>query len=329
MVKAYLHLLRSGLINQTPDRWFVCCQSRVVGMTPIFPLTIVGGNKRGVNEFSPLLSAGGNKRGVNQWCQTSRLTHQFAHQCLWLAIILTCLIGWNSLAFGSTNNNPIAFPLKLSPPLMAIQSEGLASSSPDRTDNRQLVPFRAFLQSLVIPGWGQRYAGRGTTVGTINFLTDVTLWGVVIGYGAYGNWRKDTYIAFAATHAEVNTQGKDHQYYVDIGNYQNLDQFNEQQRRDRDFDQLYLSSGYWWEWDSTPNRLEFKRIRIQSDNALNNRYYVLGAVLLNHLISAIHASRQAYNVEHSKTQKFHSSSRLEIAPELGNGAFQLRLTGHF
>jgi hypothetical protein len=227
------------------------------------------------------------------------------------------------------DDDHLSLPLKLSPPLLVQQSAGLTPSNSDNNANRQLVPFRAFIQSMVIPGWGQYYAGRGTTFGTINFLTDVTLWSVVIGYGAYGNWRKDTYIAFAATHADVNTHGKDHQYYVDIGNYQNLNQYNEQKRRERDFDLLYLSSDDWWEWDSTPNRLEFKRVRIQSDNALNNRYYVLGAILINHLISAIHASRQAHNIRQSSSQKSHTSTRMEVIPELGNGVLQLRLTGHF
>jgi hypothetical protein len=222
--------------------------------------------------------------------------------------------------------------LKVSPPLLADNQFGVqspAKSAPETAAQQgRLVPIRAFLQSLVIPGWGQRYAHRGTTIGTINFLTDVALWSAVLGYGAYGKWRRDTYIAFATTHADVNSQDKDHQYYVDIGNYQNLDQYNEQQRRDRDFDQLYLSSEDWWEWDSTPNRLEFKRLRIQSDNALNRRYYVLGAVFINHVYSAIHASKQVRDLQHSGTNPSHSS-RLELTPEFQSGVLQLRLTRHF
>ena len=166
-------------------------------------------------------------------------------------------------------------------------------------------------------------------MGTVHFVTDVTLWGAVAGFHAYGTWKKDAYKPYAATHASITSGGKEHQYYVDIGNFHNRDQYNEQQRRDRDFDELYLSSEDWWEWDSNPNRLRFKRLRIQSDNALNNRYYALGAIFLNHVFSAIHASRQASKLQHPPAAGGSSISKVQLTPEFGVGSVRLRLTGFF
>ena len=249
-------------------------------------------------------------------------------------LIITCVlaVGGNAIASDSLPVDGESYQqLKLSPPLLADQ----LLSSPRQGDGDAEItsitvsPFRAFLQSLVIPGWGQKYVGQGTTVGTITFVTDIVLWGGVAGLHAYGNWKEESYLTFASAHAAIDNQGKDHQYYVDIGNYQNIYQYNEQQRRDRDFDELYLADSDFWEWDSNDHRLTFKHLRIQSDNALNNRYYVLGAVFLNHLFSAIHASRQASKLNRSAETTSNSSFDLRITPQVGERSVGLRLTGQF
>lgn len=246
---------------------------------------------------------------------------------------MLCLVISYGFAGEDIQDNQSTCPLHLSMPLMAQQVVGSQPTAEVEQDavagTRQVVPFRAFVQSLLIPGWGQRYVGEGTAMGTVHFVTDVALWGAVVGFHAYGTWKKDAYKTFALAHANINSEGKDYQYYVDIGNYQNLDQYNEQQRRDRDFDELYLSDGDWWEWDSTPNRLRFKRLRIQSGNALNNRYYVLGAIFLNHVVSAIHASRQATRLRGAQTSGEIRTSKLQLTPEFGVGSVGIRLTGFF
>jgi hypothetical protein len=251
-----------------------------------------------------------------------------------LGCALFLSIGWSALAFGSSGvGGRIDQRLKLSPPLLAEQ---LMPRSPANTyaavpevTTSQKTPFNAFFRSMIIPGWGQRYTGKGTTVGTITFVTDIALWGTVVGLGAYGNWKKDAYQTYAAAHAGIDNSDKDHQYYVDIGNYQDVNEFNEQQRRDRQFNQLYLASSDWWEWDSMSNRLRYRDLRIRSDTALNSRYYVAGAIFLNHLLSAIHASRQVKKPAPSTSQAFNTPPRVELTPELTSGSIGLRLTGRF
>ena len=248
-------------------------------------------------------------------------------------LVIVSVVTSVGFAEGKDRDNHSAFPLQLSIPLMAQQVVGDQPSAGVEQDamssSRQVVPFRAFLQSLLIPGWGQRYVGEGTSMGTVHFVTDVALWGAVAGFHAYGTWKKDAYKTYAATHSSITSGGKDHQFYVDIGNFHNRDQYNEQQRRDRDFDELYLSDDDWWEWDSNPNRLRFKRLRIQSDNALNNRYYVIGAIFLNHVFSAIHASRQASKLQRTQAVSGSSISKIQLTPEFGVGSVRLRLTGFF
>ena len=52
-------------------------------------------------------------------------------------------------------------------------------------------------------------------------------------------------------------------------------------------------AGYYWQWDSDAARAAYKDQRIASDNVLNNRKFVIAAIVINHIASAINAARAA------------------------------------
>ncbi len=145
-----------------------------------------------------------------------------------------------------------------------------------------------FFQSFLIPGWGQltkgdRYKGYA-------FLTaEVALIASIIAWKKYSGWLEDDYQAFAMQHADV-TDSKDHQFYVDIGNWQNRELYNEKRLRDRRFEELYFGEDNSWNWDNEENRLHFKSLRISSDRASQKAVISVGVLILNHLFSAIDAS---------------------------------------
>jgi hypothetical protein len=164
-------------------------------------------------------------------------------------------------------------------------AKAAATGSPSR--------IRAFLYSLILPGSGEYYAGS-RTMAKIFFSSEVLLWATYFGFRYYGHLRKEDYIAFAEAHARVNPSGKDHDYWVNIENFDNIHAYNETRLQQRRLDEIYPdNSDYAWQWDSTRSRLEYERIRISSDNAYSRSTFVLGGVVLNHLISAIDALRAA------------------------------------
>jgi len=109
----------------------------------------------------------------------------------------------------------------------------------------------------------------------------------------YGNWLVGDYQAFANSHASIDPNDKNHDFYVDIGNYDTRDEYNETQQLERDWDSLYLGSEYNWEWDSSGNRTTFEDLRIKSDLYKNSTIYFAGAIVINHLASAIDAARHS------------------------------------
>ena len=77
---------------------------------------------------------------------------------------------------------------------------------------------------------------------------------------------------------------------MDIGNYSSLFAFNEEHLRWRDFNALYEDNDTWaWAWDSSNNRDRFENTRIASVSWRLRGAFLIGGVVLNHIVSAIDA----------------------------------------
>ncbi len=166
------------------------------------------------------------------------------------------------------------------PPILTKSSE---SSEVSRNSGA------AFLKSLLIPGWGQYTQGR-KRFAMVYFVGEVLLISGIIIERTYAKWLEDDYRQFAAQHAGV-LGDKQHQFYVDIGNWMDTHSFNEKRLRDRQYDNLYLDPRSQWSWDSDQNRREFKATRLASDHAGQRAMLMIGGLLINHMISGIEASR--------------------------------------
>ncbi len=149
---------------------------------------------------------------------------------------------------------------------------------------------RAFLQSLLVPGWGQHYAESGTMM-KVFIASEVLLWGSFIGLKTWGNWLENDYRTFSVQNAGVNLEGKSDMYFVDISNYDDILAYNQAQLRNRDVNALYTDTEtFFWKWDSEQNRRKFDDMRIRSDRARNRADLTLAFIFTNHLISAIHST---------------------------------------
>ncbi len=166
-------------------------------------------------------------------------------------------------------------------------SQAFTDSPADR--ERKIQQSRAFWQSILVPGLGQIASGR-TNAGYAFLTVEVALVGSLFGLRTYASRLEEDYRVFAGQHAGVS-RDRDHQYYVDIGNWPNERTYNDQRLRDRDFEAMYLDPDMRWQWDNDGNRASFKTMRLDSDQARNDALMVVGGLILNHLFSAIDAAR--------------------------------------
>jgi hypothetical protein len=175
----------------------------------------------------------------------------------------------------------------------------------------------AAVYSLLLPGMGELYAG-GFGSGRYFLIAEGVLWLTYTGFEVHGNALRDDARAYAAARAGVTVSGKDDQYFVDIGNFLDINEYNDKKLRDREPSKVYNpAAGFSWRWDSDASRAVYRDQRVASDNMYNNRKFVVGAVIINHVASAINAARAAIS-RNSENQD--SSRDLRFGTELLGGA---------
>ena len=85
--------------------------------------------------------------------------------------------------------------------------------------------------------------------------------------------------------------------------------------RDRNLPKYYRDvDSYYWRWDSEANRLKYEEIRRAAKQADNRATFALGAILANHLVSAIDAVWSAH-----KANKAAEQSSFDWNVEFGDG----------
>lgn len=157
----------------------------------------------------------------------------------------------------------------------------------------------AAIYSLVVPGAGELYAD-GFSSGKYFLIAEGALWLTYTALNVYGNSLQDDARSLAVARAGVNTQGKDDQFFIDIGNFKDINEYNEKQLRDREDEKLYdPRAGYAWRWESDDLRAQYRAQRIDAENMFNNRKFVVAAVIINHVASAINAARSAISYNKS------------------------------
>ena len=219
-----------------------------------------------------------------------------------LVVLVLCLCG-SSLVFSQQ---------RISNSLLIKQSETASPSdvmnySFDSDGNQKKSVALAVFYSLVVPGMGQTYAGSFRT-GKYYLFAEGGLWLTYAGFRVYGNWLHQDAQTYATEHATANFSSKDDQFEVNIGNFNTTDDYNQQKLRNQEYNLIYTGSQYQWNWQgSDANRLQFKNMRIQSASVYDNSRFLIGAVVVNHIISAFMAGRAAaaYNRSLADEQTWH------------------------
>lgn len=166
-------------------------------------------------------------------------------------------------------------------------------------------PGLAFIYSLLVPGMGHVYANKFES-GKYFLISEAAIWITYIGFSLHGNWLLDDAYSYAQTHAGVDLSGKerDEKFFTDIANYNNVYEYNDEKLRFGEYEKLYdPAAGYGFYWDSESNRQKYQEDKFAGDRTLNDRLFVIGAAVINHIVSAISAvfAANSYNDEIKKT----------------------------
>ncbi len=148
----------------------------------------------------------------------------------------------------------------------------------------------AIIYSLLLPGMGELYAGSYSS-GKYFTIAEAALWGMYFSFNTYSNWKRDKYIEYATYKAGVNPQGKGIKYYGIIGDYMNINDYNNSKARERNFSTMYSTNQYYWKWNSTRDRKSYRNLWTTSEVSHNALRFIIGGLILNRIASVINAVR--------------------------------------
>ncbi len=189
---------------------------------------------------------------------------------------------------------------------------------------RPVPPGRALLFSFLVPGLGQYVQGSRKSAAAF-FAAEVAFWVAAGSFHAAGQWKEDDYRLYARVHAGIDPAGKDKDFYVNIGNYNSLNDYNQAKLRARNLRDYYRDKqAYAWQWDSPENRQFYEQLRVTSDRYYNRAELMLGGVLANHLISGLHALWVSRRRENQITSRRGWNWYAQVLPYP-----RLRVTAHF
>ena len=161
---------------------------------------------------------------------------------------------------------------------------------PVQASSQRKSGFLGVLYSVLLPGMGELYAGRFDR-GKYNLIADGVLWLGLIGVNSYGNWVQEDSRTYAVQHAGVNRDGKDDQYFVNIGNYIDIHEYNNQRLVEHRFDDVYYDEQlYFWQWDSKTQQTHYEDQRILADEMHNAVTFFALGLAANRIWSAIQAA---------------------------------------
>ena len=179
-------------------------------------------------------------------------------------------------------------PILKQSPFWALYSTSLLQQE-SSLSVKPIPPGRAFLQSLLIPGWAEWKSGAKKRA-RFFWITEGILAATFTGFQIYGHLKARDYRAYGAIHAGANFADKPKRFVTNISYYKDILEYNEYQRRLRRYDLTYpLTQENWWQWDSESSMHTFNHLRIQSETAYRNAVITVGVILMNHVISGIDA----------------------------------------
>ena len=157
----------------------------------------------------------------------------------------------------------------------------------------------SMLKSVVFPGWGElneyNVLSKDNNLENVKYIKDraryimlqeSSLW---IGFYAFQNLAvsyKNDYRLLGESNAGVSWDGKNDLFAANVGNFNNLEEYNAYKLLTGQYDDAYLEDGYYWDWqDNNDNRLKYDRTRNKSEKYDKIKTYLTAGLIINRVIS--------------------------------------------
>lgn len=204
--------------------------------------------------------------------------------------------------------------------MLACRADHVAAQ--DELVMRQKSPAKAFGLSLVVPGMGHRYVndGRWGGAGSVFVTADITLWVGLAATILQEDHFVDGYSNLVALRAGNTLDGKNRAFELALGSYESSDEYLDALLRSRQWDRIESAQdpANRWSWESSVDRDRYVELRNDADEAGRRKTALIGALVVNRLISGITAALGARNKQSSGPSVsgglgYHRLSNLPVA----------------
>jgi len=158
----------------------------------------------------------------------------------------------------------------------------------------------SMLKSVVFPGWGElneyNILSKDNNLESVKYIKDraryimlqeSSLW---IGFYTFQNLAtsyKNDYRILGESNAGVSWDGKNDLFAANVGNFNNLEEYNAYKLLTGQYDDAYFEDGYDWDWqDNNGNRLKYDRTRNKSEKYDKIKTYLTAGLIINRVISS-------------------------------------------
>jgi hypothetical protein len=149
-------------------------------------------------------------------------------------------------------------------------------------------PGLAFIYSLILPGSGHFYTDR-MEVGKYFVAAELTSWLGILGLTLHGDALQDDARTYASIHSAFNKEGKDDIYFRNVGEFNNIYEYNDDKLRRGEYELIYDVNEYFWNWDNSTNREKYDSDRRHSERVYDSRIIFATGLIINRITSAISA----------------------------------------
>lgn len=201
-----------------------------------------------------------------------------------IAILLFLLAGniyAQRIAYDNSN-------FKMSELTERVLKDSLVETTKTENTNNAKSPGVSVFLSVLLPGAGHYYTGR-MDVGAYFLGAEVSMWLGLFGVNYYGNALRDDSRSYASTHSGLMQNGKDDDFYSNVGNYLNVFSYNNEKLQRGEYDKLYDINTHFWNWDSADNQSIFDHQRKKSERTYNLRTIFITGMIINRIVSGLSA----------------------------------------
>ena len=140
-------------------------------------------------------------------------------------------------------------------------------------------------KSLIIPGLGE--ASLGNKKRAKFFLgTEFSLLTAAVGTYSMSKRQMSDLVAYASIESGIDLENRGMIFLVNVGNYDNLSDYNNEKARQRDFDSMYEeTAANSWDWSSDSSRMKYDSMRLRQAAYSQAFSFVIAGMIVNRVVS--------------------------------------------